>query len=130
MGGGWSVCMEKGKTAKSVAVGALVGMVNALFGGGGGMLAVPALRGLGLKEKKAHATAILVILPVSALSFLWYAIGGNYDVSVMIPTAIGTLFGGLLGAKLLGRLPIKIVTILFALLQAFAGAWMLFFKGV
>lgn len=121
--------MEKGKTAKSVAVGALVGMVNALFGGGGGMLAVPALRGLGLKEKKAHATAILVILPVSALSFLWYAIGGNYDVSVMIPTAIGTLFGGLLGAKLLGRLPIKIVTILFALLQAFAGAWMLFFKG-
>ena len=122
--------MEKGKTAKSVAVGALVGMVNALFGGGGGMLAVPALRGLGLKEKKAHATAILVILPVSALSFLWYAIGGNYDVSVMIPTAIGTLFGGLLGAKLLGRLPIKIVTILFALLQAFAGAWMLFFKGV
>ena len=122
--------MEKGKTAKSVAVGALVGMVNALFGGGGGMLAVPALRGLGLKEKKAHATAILVILPVSALSFLWYAIGGNYDVSVMIPTAIGTLFGGLLGAKLLGRLPIKIVTILFAFLQAFAGAWMLFFKGV
>ena len=121
--------MEKGKTAKSVAVGALVGMVNALFGGGGGMLAVPALRGLGLKEKKAHATAILVILPVSALSFLWYAIGGNYDVSVMIPTAIGTLFGGLLGAKLLGRLPIKIVTILFAFLQAFAGAWMLFFKG-
>lgn len=121
--------MKKGSVAKSVSVGAMVGAVNALFGGGGGMLAVPALRGLGLEEKKAHATAILVILPVSALSFLWYAIGGNYELSVMIPTSIGTLLGGLVGAKLLGILPVKAVTILFALLQAFAGAWMLLIKG-
>ena len=64
-----------------------------------------------------------------ALSFLWYAIGGNYELSVMIPTSIGTLLGGLVGAKLLGILPVKAVTILFALLQAFAGAWMLLIKG-
>lgn len=121
--------MEKRKIVKSVSVGALVGAVNALFGGGGGMLAVPALRGLGLEEKRAHATAILVILPVSALSFLWYVLGGNYDVSVLVPTSIGTLLGGILGAKLLGALPTKTVTVIFAVLQAFAGAWLFFFKG-
>lgn len=121
--------MQKTKIVKSLSVGALVGAVNALFGGGGGMLAVPALRGLGLDEKRSHATAILVVLPVSALSFLWYAISGNCDVSVLLPTSIGTLIGGVVGAKLLGKLPVKVVTIIFAALQAFAGGWMLFFKG-
>ena len=110
---------------KSLALGGGIGAVNALFGGGGGMLAVPALQGLGLDQKQAHATAILVILPVSALSFLWYLFGGLYDINIIIPTAIGTLAGGLLGAKLLGVLPVKTVTVIFAVLQAAAGLWML-----
>ena len=111
---------------KSVALGAGIGGANALFGGGGGMLAVPALRMLGHEEKQAHATAIAVVLPVSALSFLWYFLGGLYDVNVLLPTALGTLLGGLLGAKLLGKLPPKWVSYLFAALQAAAGVWMAF----
>ncbi len=117
--------MQKGKI-KSVFLGMGIGATNALFGGGGGMLAVPALRLLGHREKAAHATAIAVILPVSALSFLWYFIGGLYDVNVLFPTAIGTVVGGLLGAKLLGALPQKAVSYVFAALQLVAGLWMLF----
>lgn len=107
-------------------LGAGIGAANAIFGGGGGMLAVPALRLLGNEEKEAHATAIAVILPVSLLSFLWYFIGGLYDVNVLLPTALGTIFGGLLGAKILNFLPQKTVRIVFAVLQAAAGVWMLF----
>jgi uncharacterized membrane protein YfcA len=110
---------------KSVGFGVGIGGANAVFGGGGGMLAVPALRLLGYEEKQAHATAIAVILPVSALSFLWYFLGGVYDVHVLIPTALGTLVGGLLGAKILGFLPQKAVGYAFAALQALAGFWML-----
>ena len=106
--------------------GATVGAVNGLFGGGGGMIAVPALQRLGLSEKEAHATAILVILPVSAFSFLLYAIRGFLDFQVLIPTAFGVFFGGLLGARLLQKLPVKMVNLVFAALQAFAGFWLIF----
>ena len=108
-------------------LGAAVGGANGLFGGGGGMLAVPLLQKTGLSVPKAHATAILVILPVSFFSFLLYALNGFYDFSVLIPTALGVTFGGLIGAKLLKLLPMKIISIVFAFLQAFAGVWMLFF---
>ena len=113
------------KEWKSVAFGVGIGGANAVFGGGGGMLAVPALKALGYGQKEAHATAIAVVLPVSALSFLWYFLGGVYDVNVLVPTALGTLMGGLLGAKILGFLPQKAVGYAFAFLQAVAGLWML-----
>jgi uncharacterized membrane protein YfcA len=44
----------------------------------------------------------------------------------LIPTALGVTAGGLVGAKLLGRLPVKTVNLVFALLQAAAGVFLLF----
>ena len=119
--------VEKSKW-KSVAFGVGIGGANAVFGGGGGMLAVPALRLLGYGQKEAHATAILVILPVSFFSFLLYFIQGMYDFSVLIPTAIGVTAGGAVGALILGKLPTKTVTLVFAFLQAVAGAFLFFSK--
>ena len=112
---------------KNLLLGSAVGTANGLFGGGGGMLAVPLLQKTGMGEQKSHATAILVILPVSLFSFLLYAVRGFYDFSVLVPTALGVTFGGILGAKILKILPMKIISVVFAFLQAFAGVWMLFF---
>lgn len=83
--------------------------------------------GHGLSARKAHATAILVILPVSLFSFILYAVRGIYDFSVLVPTALGVTLGGFLGARLLGRIPGRAVGVAFALLQAFAGLWLIFF---
>ena len=116
--------VEKGLLMKRVVCGVLVGLANSLFGGGGGMIAVPLLKGLGLEEKEAHATAILVILPVSLLSFFIYLFRGYFEGGVAIPAALGVLVGGLLGAKLLQKLQAKWVAIVFAILQGFAGAWL------
>ena len=88
------------------------------------MIAVPMLQRVGLDEKRAHATAILLILPVSLLSFLFYVWKGVYDFSVLIPTALGVTAGGALGAWLLGKLPVKIVNLIFAVLQLAAGIFM------
>ncbi|MBR2622995.1 MAG: sulfite exporter TauE/SafE family protein [Clostridia bacterium] len=113
------------KNAQRLVCGAAVGVANSLFGGGGGMIAVPLLQKTGLDEKRAHATAILLILPVSILSFLFYALQGFYDPSVLIPTALGVTAGGFLGAKLLGKMPAKTVNLVFAFLQAAAGVFLL-----
>ena len=120
--------MSKEKTKwKSVWSGVAVGTANGLFGGGGGMLAVPLLRRLGYSTKGAHATAILVILPVCVFSFIVYLVQGFAQASVLVPTAIGVTVGGWLGAYFLDKLPIKIVKIIFIILQLGAGIYMLFF---
>lgn len=116
------------KKILQIVCGCAVGLANSLFGGGGGMLAVPLLQKTGLSAREAHATAILVILPVSLFSFVLYAVRGIVDFSVLIPAAFGVTAGGALGAFLLGRLPRNIVALVFALLQAFAGGWLLFFR--
>ena len=114
------------KNGQRLFLGGAVGLANSLFGGGGGMIAVPLLAKMGMQEKRAHATAILLILPVSFVSFLFYIFRGMYDFSVLIPTAIGVSIGGFIGAKLLGKLPTKMVNLLFAVLQAVAGIFLFF----
>lgn len=116
----------KKNTAGKIFCGAATGAANGIFGGGGGMIAVPLLRSLGLSEKRAHATAISVILPVSLLSFILYAIRGFFDFKIALPTALGGFAGGFLGAKLLSVLPEKIVFLVFTSLQLFAGLWLVF----
>lgn len=106
--------------------GAFIGAANGLLGGGGGMLAVPLLRAGGLSPKRAHATAIAVILPASAISGLVYLLGGYVPFAVLVPVALGVAAGGYLGAKLLGILPVRIVGLLFGTVMLVAGWRMLF----
>lgn len=115
------------KNIKKAVCSLAVGGANSLFGGGGGMLAVPLLATLGMKEKQAHATALLIVLPVSACSFLFYLLNGTYDFAVLIPTAFGVTAGGALGAMLLQKLPLKAVQVAFAVLQLLAGVWLFVF---
>ena len=118
-----------GVNGKKALCGGLVGIANSLFGGGGGMLAVPLLEQTGYKEKEAHATAILVILPISFFSFIIYSFYGLCNFSVLIPTSLGVSVGGILGARLLGKMPVKTVRICFMVLQCLAGLFLFFSKG-
>jgi len=106
--------------------GALIGAVNGLFGGGGGMIAVPLLSRLGYGRKEAHATAILIIAPVCAVSVISYIINGFINLPVIIPSAIGNIAGGLLGAKLLDKIPAVWVEVAFIAIMLAAGLKMVF----
>ncbi len=101
-------------------------MLNGLFGGGGGMVAVPLLRAGGRTEKSAHATAIAVILPASAASSVVYLWKGLVPLGLFLPAAIGVVLGGIAGADLLSHIPGRAVTFVFALLMLAAGLGMLF----
>ena len=119
---------EQKNTFYSVVTGIIAGTVNGLFGGGGGMIVVPMLMIFLKKEAKtAHATAILIILPLSVVSAIFYALFGSVDVSVAFPTTIGVIVGGAAGAFLLSKLSSEYIVIIFAAVMFAAGCKMLFF---
>ena len=118
-GGGYTV---------KILTGLFAGLVNGLFGGGGGMLIVPSLKYL-LKygAAEAHATAIAVILPVSVLSGIYNKSIGNFEWTPVLFTAIGSVIGGAAGAILLKKLSSVPITVIFSVVMAAAGVKMLFF---
>lgn len=108
--------------------GLLTGVANGFFGGGGGMVLVPMLTFLlNLETKRAHATALASILPVTAVSAAMYFFNGNLDYSIGIPSGAGVVLGGLAGAWILGKLTSKSITRFFAVVMLAAGIKLLFF---
>ena len=117
---------KRAKKSSYLLGGAAIGAVNGLFGGGGGMIAVPLLeRAAFLSARSAHATAIAVILPASVVSGIVYVCYGFTPPSVLLPVAIGVTAGGFFGAKLLARVGAKTLEFLFAALMLIAGVRML-----
>lgn len=116
----------KRKRACIAVAGAFIGIVNGIFGAGGGMLAVPALSFiLGYDEKHAHATAIAVILPLCLVSTVVYLVRGSFDWAAVAPTVVGVVIGGILGAMLLKKLSGDLISFLFYGLMLFAGIKMI-----
>lgn len=76
--------------AKLGVSGAAAGLVNGLFGGGGGMVMAPLLTGwCGLEQKRALATCVGVILPFCVLSAAIYVLRGGFDWLAALPYLIG-----------------------------------------
>lgn len=93
------------KTIKLLALGFITGILNGLFGSGGGTIVVPALVFLFLiEDHKAHASAIAVILPFALISSFIYIKNGIYDVPLTFKVGAGSILGGYIGATLLNKL--------------------------
>jgi len=107
--------------------GALIGLINGFFGGGGGMICVPLLeKVLHLDNKYSHATAIVVILPISFVSAVIYLLSGNLETIPFLTVGSGVLLGGVVGAFLLKFLPSKIVRVIFVFIMLAGGIRLLF----
>ncbi len=110
-----------GKGAAIVAA-FFAGTANGFFGGGAGMLVVPCLSVFcKLDQKRAHATAIAVVLPLSVLSSILCMIGGTYSFSYGTYVGVGVVLGGVLGATLLNKIPKGCLTLLFYGVMIYAG---------
>lgn len=95
-------------------LGIIAGFINGLLGSGGGTLLVPFMeRKLDVEEHKAHATAIAIILPLSAFSSIFYISNGMTDFKLLLWIAAGGLIGGFLGAKLLSKISSRWLHIIF-----------------
>lgn len=88
------------------------------------MLAVPTLYFVGkLSVQKAHATAILTVLPLCAVSAICYFTASAFDWHLTLWVGSGAVVGGAVGALLLKKLPGKAITLLFSALMVGAGIY-------
>ncbi len=79
------------------------GIVNGLFGAGGGMVLIPLLTGLtDLEDREVFPSSVSIILPIClvSLSITWGA--GDLQWSTAIPYLIGSAAGGI-AAGIWGR---------------------------
>ena len=110
-----------------IALGLLIGFINGFFGGGGGMICVPILfYVLRLPDKNAHATTILIMLPLSIASFVIYLIKGSIVLNYAVTISIGFVIGGILGAFLLNKINNVVLQFVFAFIIILGGIKLIF----
>ena len=107
------------------AVGFLAGLANGLLGAGGGIIIVygmnSALEDDIIDRRDVFANALCVMLPISAVSCIMYAIRGNLTVSGIGIYSIPAILGGVVGGVLLSKIRLKSLKKLFAALVIYSG---------
>jgi len=87
-------------------IGFFLGVINGLFGAGGGTVAVLALTFIfDISQHKAQATAISIILPLSLISSFIYYKNGFSTMDITIKVALGGIIGSYIGSNALDKIP-------------------------
>ena len=94
----WGDGMKKG------IYGAVCGLLNGLFGSGGGVAAVPLLERLGLEARSSHATSVALIFFLSLASTVLYACGSGIAWRAAFSYMPTGLLGAVVGAAVLKRI--------------------------
>lgn len=112
---------------KNSIIGLFTGFINGIFGSGGGTLLVPILNNiLEIEEHVSHATALAVIIFLSTTSSIIYISKGTFDIYLTIQAALGSIIGGIIGAKLLSKVNGKFLRIGFGVVMIIAAFRMVF----
>ena len=102
--------------------GAAAGLINGLFGAGGGMVLVPMLiKFCKVEDKKAFSSAISIILPLSLVSLFVYGKNNNFPFYESLPYLLGGLGGGFLGGILFKKTSVKFLHKFFGLIILWGG---------
>jgi uncharacterized membrane protein YfcA len=107
--------------------GGIAGVLNGLFGSGGGVAAVPLLEAGGLPAKKAHATSVAAILIISVASVAAYGARGVLDVSATLPLIPWGILGAAVGAFLLNGINNDLLRRIFGIIIAVSALRILLF---
>ncbi len=111
---------------KKIIIGLLAGIISGLFSTGGGMILVPAfIYILNVDATKARGTSVFCILPMVVTSSFFYYKGNFIDWKVAFLCAVGGAIGGYVGAKLLKKLPEKVMKIAFTIFLIYVSYKML-----
>lgn len=108
--------------------GVIIGVINGLFGAGGGIAAVEFLKYTGLDQKQAQTTSIAVILPLCIFSAVLYSFKTDIDFKTSLILIPAGICGAALGAFLMKKISCELLKKIFCGFMIYAGVRM-FFKG-
>ena len=105
----------------------LAGLLNGLLGTGGGMILIFALGALLPREraKECFMISTVGVLVFSAVSSFFYARSGSISLALLPRFALPAAAGGLAGALLLGRVGVRLLRKIFAILLLYSGVKLL-----
>jgi len=84
------------------------GIVNGIFGAGGGMVLVPLLSGISdLEEDEIFPASVSIILPICVISLVIYTKGSGFSFSSAVPYLTGSAIGGILAGIFGKKIPTK-----------------------
>jgi uncharacterized protein len=113
-------------TVRLVAIGIAAGVFSALFGVGGGIIAVPLLVLVAhLGEREATATSLGAIGITALAGVVVFAVRGEVDVGYAALVGLPAATGALAGTSLQQRVRTSTLTYGFALLLAAVGVFLL-----
>ena len=110
-----------------IIIGLLAGLVSGFFASGGGMILVPSfIYVLKMEDVDARATSVFCILPMVVASGIFYYRNDYIDWKTGVMCAIGGIVGGVIGSKLLKKVPEKYLKIAFTVFLIYTSIRMIF----
>ena len=94
-------------------IGAAAGVLSGTFGVGGGVVLVPALVLIGLRQHRAQTTSLAAIVPIAAVGALIFGGADSVDLAAAAVLAVGSILGVRGGALLMHRISDRRLTWIF-----------------
>ena len=86
--------------------GLSAGILNGLFGAGGGMVLVPLMRKLtDAEEKTLFPCSVIILFPICIISLLFTKGWGDFSFFQALPYLIGSILGGICAGIWENRIP-------------------------
>ena len=107
---------------KNRIAGTAGGLINGLFGGGGGMVLLPLLTVWSkLEARAAFATCVAIIFPMCCVSTAVYLFQVRPALRLVLPYLAGGVAGGLAGGLTFEKVPVRLLKIIFGLFLLYGG---------
>jgi len=108
--------LDKNKKLTAISIGLASGFLGGLLGIGGAFIVIPVMISvLNIEQHKAHATSLAIMIFMAMAASLIYVFSGQTDVRMAIPLFIGSCFGVYAGARIMHRIPSRVLSLLFGL---------------
>lgn len=118
--------LSRADAARLVGIALLAGLFSALFGVGGGIIAVPLLiLALRMPERVATATSLGAIGITALAGVIVYGLRGEVQVGYAALVGLPAMLGALAGTTLQQRIRTSTLTYAFSVLVVVVGVWLL-----